>query len=100
MWDLQDVAVNVVGKYRYYMDSAGEHGRLPIIVDIILVRGLLCLLSDGTAEESPNMTRRNRMQHCSTLPALTAQGLNVSGSCHCTAVGFSSMGLRVKGAQP
>jgi len=30
--------VNVVGKYRYYMDSAGEHGRLPIIVDIILVR--------------------------------------------------------------
>ena len=30
--------MNVVGKYRYYMDSAGEHGRLPIIVDIILVR--------------------------------------------------------------
>ena len=30
--------MNVVGKYRYYMDSAGEHGRLPIIVDIILAR--------------------------------------------------------------
>ena len=38
MFGLQDVAVNVVGKYRYYMDSAGEHGRLPIIVDIILAR--------------------------------------------------------------
>ena len=35
--------MNVVGKYRYYMDSAGEHGRLPIIVDIILVRP--CCLS-------------------------------------------------------
>ena len=29
--------MSVVGKYRYYMDSAEERGHLPIIVDIILV---------------------------------------------------------------
>ena len=33
----QDVSVNVVGKYRYYVDSAVELGHIPIIVDIILV---------------------------------------------------------------
>lgn len=33
----QDVSVNVVGKYRYYVDSAAELGHIPIIVDIILV---------------------------------------------------------------
>ena len=34
---LQDVAVSVVGKYRYTMMSPAEHDRVPIIVDIILV---------------------------------------------------------------
>lgn len=34
---LQDVPVNVVGKYRYYMASPRELVRVPIIVDIILV---------------------------------------------------------------
>ncbi len=34
---LQDVAVSVVGKYRYTMNSPAEHDRVPIIVDIILV---------------------------------------------------------------
>ncbi|KAK9867091.1 hypothetical protein WJX84_006946 [Apatococcus fuscideae] len=34
---LKDVAVSVVGKYRYTMMSPAEHDRVPIIVDIILV---------------------------------------------------------------
>ena len=33
----QDVSVNLVGKYRYHVDSAAERGHLPVIVDIILV---------------------------------------------------------------
>ena len=34
---LQEVAVSVVGKYRYQMYSPAEHRYLPVIVDIILV---------------------------------------------------------------
>lgn len=34
---LQEVAVSVVGKYRYQMYSPAEHRHLPVIVDIILV---------------------------------------------------------------
>lgn len=34
---VQDVAVSVVGKYRYHMYSPAEHDRSPVIVDIILV---------------------------------------------------------------
>jgi len=34
---LQDVAVSVVGKYRYFMHSPAEHDSVPVIVDIILV---------------------------------------------------------------
>ena len=34
---LQEVAVSVVGKYRYQMYSPAEHRNLPVIVDIILV---------------------------------------------------------------
>ena len=33
----QDVAVSVVGKYRYFMHSPAEHDSVPVIVDIILV---------------------------------------------------------------
>ena len=33
----QDVAVSVVGKYRYQMLSPREHNRVPVLVDIILV---------------------------------------------------------------
>ena len=34
---VQDVAVSVVGKYRYFMHSPAEHDSVPVIVDIILV---------------------------------------------------------------
>ena len=34
---LQDVAVSVVGKYKYTMVSPREHATVPVIVDIILV---------------------------------------------------------------
>lgn len=34
---LQDVAVSVVGKYRYQMYSPAEHDRAPVVVDVILV---------------------------------------------------------------
>lgn len=33
----QDVAVSVVGKYRYFMHSPAQHDSVPVIVDIILV---------------------------------------------------------------
>lgn len=29
--------MNLVGKYRYHVDSAAERGHLPVVVDIILV---------------------------------------------------------------
>lgn len=35
---LQDVAVNVVGKYRYRMTSPADSTWVPLIIDIILVR--------------------------------------------------------------
>lgn len=34
---LQDVSVNVVGKYRYRMTSPADSTWLPVIIDIILV---------------------------------------------------------------
>ncbi|BDA48870.1 hypothetical protein COCOBI_12-5530 [Coccomyxa sp. Obi] len=34
---IKDVAVSVVGKYRYFMHSPAEHDSVPVIVDIILV---------------------------------------------------------------
>lgn len=34
---MQDVAVSVVGKYRYFMHSPAQHDSVPVIVDIILV---------------------------------------------------------------
>lgn len=33
----QDVVVNFVGKYRYWILSPAEHSHVPLIVDIILV---------------------------------------------------------------
>lgn len=35
---MQDVAVNVVGKYRYRMTSPADSTWVPLIIDIILVR--------------------------------------------------------------
>ncbi len=37
MWPVQDVVVNFVGKYRYWILSPAEHSHVPVIVDIILV---------------------------------------------------------------
>ena len=55
---LQDVAVSVVGKYRYYMFSPAEHDQAPVIVDIILVgRTKIITLHSGVWLEN-RMDRR------------------------------------------
>ena len=75
---MQDVAVSVVGKYRYFMHSPAEHDRAPVVVDIILVgRTKIITLHSGIWLEN-QMDRKISFRLHIPISPLVAPGQQVN----------------------
>lgn len=84
---VQDVAVSVVGKYRYHMLSPSENNRVPVLVDIILVgRTKIITLHSGMWVDNRTDKNLTFRLHVPVTP-LTAPAAGRAGSRSDTVIG-------------
>jgi hypothetical protein len=77
---IRDVAVNVVGKYRYSMNSPADNTFVPLVVDIILVgRTKIITLHSGIWVENSIGRPVSLRLHVPTTPLVPPQSLGSSG---------------------
>ncbi len=78
---IRDVAVNVVGKYRYSMVSPADNTFVPLVVDIILVgRTKIITLHSGIWVENSIGRPISLRLHVPTTPLVPPQSVGSSGS--------------------